>query len=464
MTKNKKVLIGKMACILSVIPALIYAHEFGPDPGFTNAPGDNKTSCINTGCHVGTVNQFTGSVKVTAASGSSYTPGQTQVLTVTIADPAQKGAGFEMTARLTSNATAGDLNTADNLTQVICADASNKTAGKACPAQFPTQYAEHNLNGWSASRSSAGSYSYKVNWTAPAAGSGTVTFYVAGNASSNGSTDQNSGHIYNSTLTLTEASATTGTKPAITSSGGVVNGATNLAGGVAPNTYITIFGTNLATNSRTWTGSDFGSSGITLPTALDGTSVMINGKPAYVEYISPTQINAITPADTSSGSGINVTVTTAGGTSDASSVTLNTIAPGFFTFDGKYVAAADASTGAFIGKTGLLASAPTLTTPAKPGEIITLYGTGFGATSPAIAPGIVTDKIYNLSPTPVIMVGGSAAAVGFAALTPGFAQVYQFNITIPATAPDGDLQIFAQTGSGPSSPSGTTCCFVTVKK
>ena len=103
MTKNKKVLIAKMACILSVVPALIYAHEYGPDPGFTSAPGDNPTSCINSGCHVGKLNQYTGSVTVTAASGSNYVPGQTQVLTVTISDPAQKGAGYEITARLVSN-------------------------------------------------------------------------------------------------------------------------------------------------------------------------------------------------------------------------------------------------------------------------------------------------------------------------------------------------------------------------
>ena len=60
-------------------------------------------------------------------------------------------------------------------------------------------------------------------------------------------------------------------------------------------------------------------------------------------------------------------------------------------------------------------------------------------TSPPIAPGIETDKIYNLSPTPTATLCGIPATVAFAALTPPLGQIYQFNVTIPANAPDGDV-------------------------
>ncbi|MDQ6679213.1 MAG: IPT/TIG domain-containing protein [Acidobacteriota bacterium] len=466
MPKNKKILIAQMTCVFSVIPALIWAHEYGPDPFHTSAPGDNPTSCIEAQCHVGTLNSFGGNVALMMPNGNTYTPGQTQRITVTITDSAQKSWGFQLTARLArdpKNAQAGDFNSFDATTQVLCANSSLRSTATPCPSAFPLQFAEHTMAGWSKSRGSVGSYSYQVDWTAPATDVGDVMLYVGANAS-NSTLNPAAGHIYTASLKLS-ALVNNGAKPAITSSGGVVNGATNLPSGIAPNTYISIFGSNLASTTRVWAGSDFGASGAKLPTSLDGTSVMVNGKPAYVEYISPTQINAITPSDSAAGSGVTVRVSRNDQTSDSTTITLSSVAPGFFTFDGKYVAAAAtrAGTNVFIGKTGLFPSAPNLTTPAKPGETITLYGTGFGPTSPAIADGLVTDKIYNLSPTPVINIGGSPAAVGFAALTPGFAQVYQFNVTIPASAPDGDLQIFAQ-ASGVSSPNTNTCCFVTVKK
>ncbi len=464
MSKNKKVIIGKFACILGVIPAMVWAYSYGPDAFHTSAPGDNATSCISSGCHVGKLNSFGGKVEIIPANGNTYTPGATQQIIVKITDTPQKSWGFQITARLASdpqNTQAGDFNNLDGSTQVLCADNQTyKVNEKACPTGFLQQFAEHSKDGWTASRGKIGTFSYTINWTAPAANVGDINLYVGANASNN-TDDEKAGHIYTASLTLSPQAV--GPKPAITSNGGVVNGATNIPAGIAPNTYISIFGTNLSSSTRIWAGSDFGNNGTALPKSLEGTSVTVNGKPAYVEYISPTQINAITPSDTAAGSGINVVVTTNGQASDPVPVTLNKIAPGFFTFDGKYVAAQDALTGTFIGKTGLFPTAPDLTAPAKPGQIVTLYGTGFGPTNPVIADGIVTDKIYNLSPAPVINIGSSAAAVGFAALTPGFAQVYQFNVTIPATAPDGDLRIFAQSG-GVTSLNNSSCCFITVKK
>jgi hypothetical protein len=76
--------------------------------------------------------------------------------------------------------------------------------------------------------------------------------------------------------------------------GGVVNGASFLPG-IAPGTWITISGSNLSGTSRTWSGSDF--SGSNLPTQLDGVGVSVNGKAAYVYFISPTQLNVLSPDD-----------------------------------------------------------------------------------------------------------------------------------------------------------------------
>ena len=247
-----------MACLLGVIPALIYAYEYGPDAGYTGAPGDNKTACIAAGCHAGTVNEFKGSVAITVAGGNTYTPGGgAQQISVTVADPAMKNWGFEMTARLSSETSktsgftqAGDFEPLnDGFTQVICNDDSAKPAGKACNASFPLQYVEHTLAGNVAS-TGPNSYTFKMTWTPPATNVGSIVLYAAGNAS-NGSRNSAAGHIYTSNITLTPAASTTGTKPAITSNG-VVNGATFTNTPLSANTYITIGGTNLAANTRQW--------------------------------------------------------------------------------------------------------------------------------------------------------------------------------------------------------------------
>jgi len=87
--------------------------------------------------------------------------------------------------------------------------------------------------------------------------------------------------------------------PAISS----VQNAGSFQNGIAPATWIAIFGTSLAQSTYTWQPTDIVNGA--LPTALQGVSVMINGKAAYVEYISPTQINVLAPDDTATG---NVTV------------------------------------------------------------------------------------------------------------------------------------------------------------
>ena len=108
------------------------------------------------------------------------------------------------------------------------------------------------------------------------------------------------------------------------SSGGVVNGASFLSG-IAPGSWITIQGTNLSATNRTWTNSDF--VGNNLPTQLDGVRVTVDGLPAYVYFVSPTQLNVLSPADTSQGT-VPVQVSNGQGTSNLVSANLAAVSPG----------------------------------------------------------------------------------------------------------------------------------------
>jgi uncharacterized protein (TIGR03437 family) len=238
-----------------------------------------------------------------------------------------------------------------------------------------------------------------------------------------------------------------GSGPAITS---IQNGAT-FSTAFASNSYASIFGRNLSTTNpgRTWTGSDFvrNSKGtLNMPASLDGTSVTIGGAPAYINYVSAGQLNVITPPNVT-GLNIPVVVTVNGQVSPAFYVTVESLAPSFFAWQpgtgdsGKYLVAQH-SDYTNVGKVGLFPEAPpNFTTPAKPGETILLYGTGFGPTNPHIADGIETDHVYELVPTPTAVLGGVPATVAFAGLVPPLSQVYQINVTIPSSTQDGDQRL-----------------------
>jgi len=215
---------------------------------------------------------------------------------------------------------------------------------------------------------------------------------------------------------------------------------------IAPNTWVEIKGSNLAPagDIRTWQGSDFVNN--QLPVQLDGVNVTVNGKSAYVYYISPTQVNILTPPDAMQGS-VQVVVKNGGVASAAFSVQAQALSPSFFVFNGGPYVAATHADGSLIGPATLY---PGSSTPAKPGETVVLYANGFGATSTPVVSGATTQS-GTLSPLPVITVGGIPATVSFAGLnvTPG---EFQFNIIIPLNAADGDQPLMASYNGATTQP------------
>jgi uncharacterized protein (TIGR03437 family) len=179
---------------------------------------------------------------------------------------------------------------------------------------------------------------------------------------------------------------------------------------IAPNTWVEIKGANLAPagDSRIWQGTDF--TGNQMPVQLDNVSVTVNGKPAYFYYISPTQINILTPPDALSGT-VPVVATANGRDSAPFMAQAAVLAPTFFVFNGgPYVAAVHAA-GGLIGPATLFPDA----TPAVQGETILIYANGFGPTTVPVVSGSKTQG-GALAPFPAIQVGNSTANVQFAGL------------------------------------------------
>jgi uncharacterized protein (TIGR03437 family) len=219
------------------------------------------------------------------------------------------------------------------------------------------------------------------------------------------------------------------------SSGGVLSGASFQAG-VVSGGWTTIRGTKLSATTRSWGAADF--NGNNLPTALDGVSVTIGGKPAYVYYISPTQLNVLAPDDAATGS-VPVVVTNSLGISNTATATKVALAPELFTTSLANVAYAAATDGAeYIGPVGLYGSGVAVR-PARPGESVTLYGTGMGPTAPAYPAGSLLAGALPAAGTVRVLINGAAAPVQFAGLIgPG---LYQINVQVPDTTPLANVPV-----------------------
>jgi uncharacterized protein (TIGR03437 family) len=183
-----------------------------------------------------------------------------------------------------------------------------------------------------------------------------------------------------------------------------------------------------------------------LPTSLDGVSVTINGKPAFVEYISPTQINVQAPSDTAVGV-VDVVVTNNGAASVAATAQLQTVAPAFFEYPGTtYAAASRLPDYAAIADPAAVPG----TVPARPGDLVVLWGTGFGATNPPVPAGTVVRGTPATTISPRVTVGGVPAEVVSTLLTTDSAGLYQVTLRIPESAPAGPVALQASIGGVPA--------------
>ncbi|MGA3042113.1 MAG: carbohydrate binding domain-containing protein [Bryobacteraceae bacterium] len=205
-----------------------------------------------------------------------------------------------------------------------------------------------------------------------------------------------------------------------------VNGVTDAASygpAIAPNEWLSIFGTGFSTTTQNWGPGDFVNG--QLPTSLGGVSVSIDGQPAYISYVGPGQINALMPAGATMGQ-VTVQVTTPQGQSYPGTVMLQRLAPELFTWapDSVTYAAAEHANGALIG--------PSPLQPAAAGEVIELYGTGFGPTTPQIPGSQLVFPPAILAAPVSVTIGGMAAQVQWAGLIgPG---LYQVNVEVPSLA------------------------------
>jgi len=206
---------------------------------------------------------------------------------------------------------------------------------------------------------------------------------------------------------------------------------------ITSGTYIEIYGSNLATTTRGWAGADF--SGVNAPKVLDGVTVDINGQKAFVNFISPGQVNVVVPGNIGTGP-VQITLANSAGSSPAYTINAAAVSPGFFapgvfTVNGKQYLGAILPDGAFAFPAGAIAGVASR--PAKPGETLVLYGLGFGPVDPDIPVGTIVQQANTLRNPLQILFGQTPASLAYDGLSPNFVGLYQFNVVVPPV-PDSD--------------------------
>lgn len=206
---------------------------------------------------------------------------------------------------------------------------------------------------------------------------------------------------------------------------GIVNAASFAPVGnpLAPGELFSIFGSGLAAQSLS-------AATFPLPTTLAGVQVTVNGSAVPLISVSSGQVSAVVPF-AATGSKATVVVNNNGRLSNAVDVALAKTAPGIFT-----VKTSGAGPGVALHADYSLVTAAA---PAKHGETLQIYLTGLGATSPAVGDGLPapSGNLSLVTADLAAFIGGVSAPVGFKGLAPGFAALYQINVTVPSSAPSG---------------------------
>ncbi len=206
------------------------------------------------------------------------------------------------------------------------------------------------------------------------------------------------------------------------------------AGGVqiSPGSWVTILGDRLANGVSSASG--------TFPPALVGTAVMIGSTALPLDYVGPTQVNALLPFSLMPNSTVSLAVQRAGTVSVPLNVTIADVGPAIFSTTGDGTgqgAVVIASSGVLAAPVGAFPGSQ----PVVRGDFLAIYCTGLGAVNNTPADGAPAPSSAPLATTlatPSVTIGGEPATVSYSGLAPGLVGLYQVNVQVPASVPTGD--------------------------
>jgi uncharacterized protein (TIGR03437 family) len=208
--------------------------------------------------------------------------------------------------------------------------------------------------------------------------------------------------------------------------------------------WLEIYGSNLALGTRAWSALDFDNG--KAPTSLSGTSVTIGGQPAFVAYVSPGQVNVQVPDSLPAGTH-DLVVHTPLGSSAPYRITVHETLPGLFAppewrEQGRQYVGALQADGSLAGNASH---------PLRPGDIVTLYGIGFGPVAPNLAAGEPARGANSVVLPLRVYFGDTPAAVAYAGLAPGTLGLYQISVVVPAVPGSDAIPLRLELNGAPAS-------------
>jgi uncharacterized protein (TIGR03437 family) len=443
----------RLLTLLMALPGALLAESITPSLGYTGAPTDHNgqdcSTCHNT--YGGANTDPSGSLTVMV---NDYIPGNTQTIRIIIQHPQAERWGFQMSIREVSDETqsAGLLAMVSSTDpdQVVCDDGSQ--FGAAPPCNTLQQFAEHKNAPFGAM---GATFEFDVLWTPPSPEVGKLHVYVAAVAA-NGDGTPAGDRVYTVVKTLANAGTCS-----ITGSVSLrnVGNAASFQPGFSSNALISIFGLGFeqAGLKRTAGLGDLVNNAF--PTELGCVSVQVTGpgvpQPVLIPitYVQIDQINAQMPEFSGTGTvTLQVLLNPGQGnqivSSPATLTTLQPFAPAFFMLGtSTSIAAQIAGTSTVVADPSVVAGG----IPAKPGDLVTLYATGFGDTNPLVPAGQLAAGQSPLVNGVTVTIGTvtlQPSDVLYAGLTPGsISGLYQFNVRVPASTPNGEIPVTIQIGS-----------------
>lgn len=417
-----------LAVIACGVPQTVLARSGGAPAGHSGGSLPGEHLC--TECHTGTANTGSGSIELLVngaqPTGYVYNPGETVPILVKAADASAARIGFQFTARIGDGCTQGGALIAGTGMRVREGHSHDDCAATAGELQWVTHSRPQN----------GSSAEFRFDWTAPEADSGPVMFALAVLAA-NGNGSATGDQVYSLAATLEEQSAAPLGPPQISQENGVVLGDFHtMTGRGAPGALATVRGTDFveAANEQ-WLGFDPEAS---YPTVLGGACVKVNGNAVPLKAVSPDRIDFQVPVTATVGR-VSVRVfrdcgeTTEVGSNEAA-FEIVAAQPAFLWFAADPPAIAGRhSDGMPIGPKGLLPGIDT--SPSLPGDVVSIFGTGFGPVTPPLATGAVAREDRTLaSASYEVSIDGTAVPVTdvlYIGAAPGFLGVNRVDVRLP---------------------------------
>jgi len=215
---------------------------------------------------------------------------------------------------------------------------------------------------------------------------------------------------------------------------------------VAPGSYISLFGSALSDDTASSTTAR-------LPLAIDFVIVSFDvpsagiSVPGHLAYVSPSQVNVQVPWELEGQTSAEIKVTINYSYGNVVTIPLQNFAPAFFEVSTGVAAALDQNYKT-IGASN----------PAVRGQPIALYANALGpvTNTPASGDPASSTLLSQTTSTPTVTIGGVSAPVSFSGLAPGFAGLYQINVTVPTTIGAGTQPIIVSIGGQTSKASSIT--------